>query len=221
MKKTFLKLPPEKQERILNAFLREFIDHDYEHASLSRVVKELGIAKGSVYQYFGNKSELRLALEQICQAEKMKYVQQLDRDSFSDFWSYFREMFQQGMKFDLERPLHSQFLFRMSTDRSNPQLEARLNEIHKQSVAVFTQIIKGEQTRGEIDPALDPEFVAMVIVTQSKGIREYLDVYHPIDYARNLNESNTLFAREEVKIMSYVDQVIVFFRRAFTATLKP
>src|SRR5512139_2319919 len=52
---TFRHLPPDKQERVLDAALNEFADQGYHQASLNRLVAQAGIAKGSLYQYFPNK----------------------------------------------------------------------------------------------------------------------------------------------------------------------
>ena len=52
---TFRHLPPDKQERVLDAALAEFADQGYHQASLNRMVAQAGIAKGSLYQYFPNK----------------------------------------------------------------------------------------------------------------------------------------------------------------------
>ncbi len=51
-KETFNKLSQDKKDRITQGFLKEFYNKPYEEASITAVVKELGIAKGSVYQYF-------------------------------------------------------------------------------------------------------------------------------------------------------------------------
>jgi AcrR family transcriptional regulator len=53
-----LELP--KRQFIVDACLTEFAAHNIESASLSTIVKELGIAKGSIYQYFTDKEELYL-----------------------------------------------------------------------------------------------------------------------------------------------------------------
>ncbi|RJX29690.1 MAG: TetR/AcrR family transcriptional regulator [Desulfurivibrio sp.] len=55
---TFSNLPPEKQEKIVAAAVREFARHGYRKASSNTIVREAGIAKGSLYQYFRNKEVL-------------------------------------------------------------------------------------------------------------------------------------------------------------------
>lgn len=62
MSSKFLSLNPEKQERILNAALKEFALKGYENASTNEIVKTAGISKGLLFHYFANKKELYLFL---------------------------------------------------------------------------------------------------------------------------------------------------------------
>ncbi len=55
---TFHNLPSDKQERILDGALSEFADKGYARASLNSLVARLGIAKGSIFQYFRDKAGL-------------------------------------------------------------------------------------------------------------------------------------------------------------------
>ena len=56
--KTFNNLDKQKQDRIFNAAVREFSEWGYAGASINTMVENLGIAKGSIFQYFGNKEGL-------------------------------------------------------------------------------------------------------------------------------------------------------------------
>jgi TetR/AcrR family transcriptional regulator len=53
---TFHNLPFNKQERILDGALSEFAEKGYARASLNSLVARLGIAKGSIFQYFHDKA---------------------------------------------------------------------------------------------------------------------------------------------------------------------
>lgn len=55
---TFLNLPEPKRARFVEAALDEFASRPYDQASVSAIVQRLGIAKGSVYQYFEDKVDL-------------------------------------------------------------------------------------------------------------------------------------------------------------------
>ncbi|NBU62967.1 MAG: TetR/AcrR family transcriptional regulator [Chloroflexia bacterium] len=57
---TWWNLDARKRQLIIDACLDEFAAHNFAHASLSTIVKGLGIAKGSIYQYFADKEALYL-----------------------------------------------------------------------------------------------------------------------------------------------------------------
>ncbi len=55
---TFHKLNSTKKANFLNACITEFGQMGYQGASISAIVKQLKMAKGSVYQYFTDKEDL-------------------------------------------------------------------------------------------------------------------------------------------------------------------
>lgn len=54
----FLSLDKEKQDRIINAAMKEFAQKGYDKASTNEMVKEAGISKGLLFHYFQNKKQL-------------------------------------------------------------------------------------------------------------------------------------------------------------------
>lgn len=60
MKQLFFQLAPEKQDVIAIAALVEFGAHDFDAASLDRIVRAAGISKGGLYEYIASKEELYL-----------------------------------------------------------------------------------------------------------------------------------------------------------------
>lgn len=58
----FLRLKPEKQERILNAATKEFAKKGYKNAMTDEIAKIAGISKGALFEYFNNKKQLFLFL---------------------------------------------------------------------------------------------------------------------------------------------------------------
>ncbi|MBN2259455.1 MAG: TetR/AcrR family transcriptional regulator [Clostridiales bacterium] len=58
--KRFYKLDPIKQETILETALLEFMDKNFETASINRISKEAGLSAGALYYYFDDKEELFL-----------------------------------------------------------------------------------------------------------------------------------------------------------------
>lgn len=64
MNESFLKLPEEKQQRIINAAMQVFSKHEYKKASTDDIAAIAGISKGLLFYYFHNKKNLYLYIYQ-------------------------------------------------------------------------------------------------------------------------------------------------------------
>ena len=53
-KEVFLKLPAEKQEKILSILETEFKTNHFQKVNVKEIVEKSGIARGNFYQYFEN-----------------------------------------------------------------------------------------------------------------------------------------------------------------------
>ena len=51
-----------KRDLILDAFRDLLVDDDIQHISVSKIAKQAGIGKGSIYYYFSSKDEILDAL---------------------------------------------------------------------------------------------------------------------------------------------------------------
>lgn len=76
-KQTFLNLPQDKKEKIVAAARKEFSRVSLYEASISNIIKEADIPRGSFYQYFENKEDIFfLVLEED---------RKINEDKFKDF----------------------------------------------------------------------------------------------------------------------------------------
>jgi len=102
---TFHKLAAEKQEKILAVAIREFSNQPYSTASISAIVRDAGIAKGSFYQYFSDKKDLYLHLLQLGMARKLSLVTQFRPPSNNlKTFDYLKWMMQAAVQFELAYP---------------------------------------------------------------------------------------------------------------------
>ncbi|MDQ0200966.1 TetR/AcrR family transcriptional regulator [Neobacillus ginsengisoli] len=83
----FLNLETEKQDRIINAAIKEFAQKGYDKASTNEIVKEAEISKGLLFHYFGNKKLMYLFLFDYCYEtiadEFYKKIDLAERDFFN------------------------------------------------------------------------------------------------------------------------------------------
>jgi len=87
MEPKFLALEQEKQDRILNAAMKEFAQNGYKNTSTNNIVKQAGISKGLLFHYFTNKKELFLTLYDyfvdLFLKDMQKKIDWEDKDIFS------------------------------------------------------------------------------------------------------------------------------------------
>src|SRR5690625_3802754 len=58
----FNNLKPEKQKKIINAAIKEFVSVGFEKSSTNNIVKDADISKGSLFNYFNSKKDLYIFL---------------------------------------------------------------------------------------------------------------------------------------------------------------
>lgn len=110
---TFFNLPDKKRQTITDFAIAEFANNDYQNASITKIVKQAKIAKGSFYQYFEDKKELYLYLVDLASKEKLAFMQQAKPpEANMGFFPYLRCLFDVGTQFDLTHPQLSQIVYR-------------------------------------------------------------------------------------------------------------
>src|SRR5215208_8084653 len=104
-KQTFLNLPEEKRETIMNAAIEEFAEFGLENASTNRIVKNSGIAKGSFYQYFEDKQDVFMHMLDVIEKKEYEFFKTIHPPTGNmDTFHYFRWMVKTGMEFGLAHP---------------------------------------------------------------------------------------------------------------------
>ncbi|OHD56664.1 MAG: hypothetical protein A2Y33_13155 [Spirochaetes bacterium GWF1_51_8] len=120
----FKNLPASKQKAVIDACIDEFAEFGFDQASTNRIVNKLGIAKGSLFKYFGNKEDIYFFLiEQVLNeflAEMDRRKDTLSRDLFTRMW----EILDIAFELYLESSRYLRF-FMILTDNSNQALMAR------------------------------------------------------------------------------------------------
>ncbi|MEK4876354.1 TetR/AcrR family transcriptional regulator [Bacillus sp. FSL W8-0102] len=140
----FFQINPEKQERILNAALKEFAKHGYEKASTNEIVKEANISKGLLFHYFKNKKELFLFLyDYFVEMIMDEFYAKIDWNE-KDLFMRWREC--TVLEFELMKKYPDIFNFFIAasqeeSDEVKKELEQRNNEILVSSYQkLFTDI---------------------------------------------------------------------------------
>lgn len=161
---TFDNLAPEKRARVLDESLLEFADHGYQQASVNRIVGRLGIAKGSLFQYFGSKEGLfkhlfGRALDEI--KAPLKAIR--DADRHLPLPERLRRVFLAGADFARSHPLIWRVYRRLATQEDFPLRAALLTQLRGEALDYFRELIEAARERGETRPDVDAQAAAFLI----------------------------------------------------------
>ena len=181
---TFFNLPEKKRQTITELAIAEFANNDYKNASVTKIVKQAKIAKGSFYQYFEDKKELYLYLVNLASNEKITFLQKAKPpESNLSFFPYLRWLFDVATQFDLTHPALSQIVYR-SMYGNLPFRDEVLSITQASSDEYLKQLVKKGIERGDIAQNVDPDMAVFVINTLGEGLRQYI----PNQLGLNTNE---------------------------------
>ncbi len=173
-KQTFLNLPQEKRETILNAAIDEFAAYGLENASTNRIVANSGISKGSFYQYFEDKEDVFNYLLTVIEQQKMEYLNDRHPPSYNmDTFQYFRWMVKTGLEFSSSHPRLTQAISRVMFGEGL-YFGKNFTYIRERTIHGLRMLIEQAIERGEVDPSVDVELAVMVMDTWSNAISTYV-----------------------------------------------
>lgn len=103
----FNNLDADKQQRILDVALDEFITHGYEGASLNRIIQQSEMSKGSFYYYFEDKADLFVTIlrQELSIDLWIERSHILDASTSPQFWSALAQMTREGIELLQTNPM--------------------------------------------------------------------------------------------------------------------
>ncbi len=213
-KETFLNLSDEKRERFIEEAFREFAWYNFEAASINRIIKNLGIARGSVYQYFEDKLDLWLYLKEYAEGQKVRYIRSVRRTDFASFWDYYQALYLKGIDFDLEQPLCSQFLYRVGFKENSQEVASYLNSWKMKAQGMFTHWVSEEKAQGTFDLSLSTEIIVHFLITMSLSIAELLQNRYQVNFDRNMQQGTPLFGQNKEELTQAVTELTQLLKKA-------
>lgn len=173
-KQTFLNLPEEKRQTVVNAAVEEFAEYGFEGSSINRIVANSGISKGSFYQYFEDKMDVFRHLMDLLANEKMEFFKDKHPPSTNlDTFDYFRWMVKTGMEFSSARPRLVQAISRVLLVEGM-YYGKDFAEYRKMTTDGLVVMIGQAMKNGEVDPSVDVDLAVMVMDTWMNAITTYI-----------------------------------------------
>jgi TetR/AcrR family transcriptional regulator len=161
---TFQNLPPDKQERILDGALSEFAAKGYGRASVNSLVGRLGIAKGSIFQYFHDKPGLFQHVFDFAVARVKDHLRQVrDQSKGQDVFERIHLSLLSGLELIEENPRLFQLYLRVVFEGDVPFRGRLLASIRLFSRDYLLELLGEGVKAGQLRPDLDLEMAAFVV----------------------------------------------------------
>lgn len=192
-KETFFNLPAEKRQQILDAAIEEFAAKPYKSASISRIVRETGIAKGSFYQYFEDKKDLYLYLVRLAGEQKAAFFNSFPppQQQMGAF-EFLRWAFGIRVQFEVVNPKLNKIAYRAIYGDA-PFPDEVLAQAEGQADDFTQQLLARGQAEGDLDPNLDTELAAFILNSVFLRLGEYLLQRLEVDPADLVKDEPFLF----------------------------
>jgi AcrR family transcriptional regulator len=213
-KQTFFNLPAEKRNLIIETALEEFAANAFDTASLSRIVEKANIAKGSMYQYFGNKEEFYEYLIGYASERKLSFVNASLTEEGGDFFSLYKKIIFAAARFDFDFPLYSSFLYTAGRDTHNPRLH---KQIMDSSAAFIKGLLEKAYLNGQIRKDVNLDFAAFVISYLSVDAGEYIAGKYNYSYISALKSNKGRIPVTDSQLDEVLNELIDFFKRGIAA----
>jgi TetR/AcrR family transcriptional regulator len=177
----FFNLDKEKQDRIINAAIKEFAQKGYDSASTNEIVKDAGISKGLLFHYFQNKKQLYLFLYEHMTAIFLEQILEKINWDVKDIFERYRQIASLKLELFLIYPEMFNFIKTIYMESSNDvksDLEAKGKELFASS---FTKLFSDIDLT-KFKPGIDPNKAINIINWTLEGF-----AYQQQDKAVKLN----------------------------------
>ena len=194
-KSTFYRLRDEKQEGILRAAIHEFVKHGFNNAKISDIAKRAGVATGSIYQYFEDKSELFVYCAKWGLEVYMKKLSGRTDMENMDIFEYFQDNISKMEIVNEERELA---LFMQAITKEPDLVDDSLKAMYEAGDEYIKTLIKNSKNKGSVRADVDDEllkeyFIAVTERFRMRWVRQYVDFTKTEEVKSNLELQRELY----------------------------
>jgi AcrR family transcriptional regulator len=168
----FHKTDPAKQEAILHAAAKEFIQVGYEGASINRILFAAGVSKGGFYYYFDDKADLACTVLLWAYGDVLATYERLRiPEDATGFWEEIDRFTRESLELLDRAPYANDLISRLSHAFVNDQeLEARAFQMFGRIAAASRAFL----TRGQELGVVRRDVPVSTLIAAFQGIKEAL-----------------------------------------------
>lgn len=208
---TFENLPDDKRGRVLDAAIEEFAEHGFAGASMNRLSARLGIAKGSIFQYFGTKEGLfSYAFGRAVDLFKGPLKAAREASRSRGFFEVVEQSLLAGVGFIAEHPSIYRIYLKMLHHEGVPLRERFLVEVRAASARYFRPLVEQAMSRGELRADLDPDLAVYLLDAVLDRFLQSLVVSH-------LDAGSGLYGADRAQVERRAREIVDLLRRGLSA----
>lgn len=184
-----------RRQQILDAAAACFSRRGFHQATMQDICEEAGLSPGAVYRYFRSKEEIIEAMCERGQSQNAALLsialeQKDTQDIFEELIRLFFGELESGVRDFATCALNVELI---SEAPRNPKIREFLTRTNDEVRSSFVSLIAEAQRRGEVNPALDAEAVARVMIAVYQGLVTQKLVHTEIDIKRYGDVLRALF----------------------------
>jgi len=142
-KELFSRLNKKKQDKIIDASIEEFANLGYELASTNKIAKKAGIAKGSLFKYFGNKERLFYTVASHVLTEYRLYIRKNLKDMPSDIIERMAAIQNRIYDFFGKNPMMLKFFSKVLTEKGGVVYIKHKGDWQPLTKPIFMEMLDG------------------------------------------------------------------------------
>lgn len=217
---TFRRLKPARQEEILHVAYKEFALNGYTNASLSEIIKQVGLAKGSFYRYFNSKRDLFAYLLNDATQRRLSTLNKLIDDPDVDIFELIRKNFMAKTRFEIEHPTIGGFLFRTMLERDKNEVSDLIKGFFRQLMDQTIAIVTLEKYKGQL-VHLPPGLLAFQIFNMQLWLYDYIAYTFNVNYEQNIRTNQPILNIGEAELNRVFDQLMSMLKQGIQHNTKP
>jgi TetR/AcrR family transcriptional regulator len=178
-------LKPAKREVIFDAAVREFAENGYSSASMNSLVKNAGISKGSIFQYFRSKGDLFDSVVSVALGRIKSYLKSVKSETEDQcLVDRLAEFLRRGFQFIDEHPHLARIYFHLLRSGDAPFSSKQLAGITRSSTRFLRTLLIEAQDKQEISSKHNAERMAFLL---NAMLEKLLSAYYSQHQAQNLD----------------------------------
>ncbi|WP_044297621.1 TetR/AcrR family transcriptional regulator [Robinsoniella peoriensis] len=168
MNEMFFRLPEEKQQRIINAGIEVFSNHEYKRASTDEIARKAGISKGLLFHYFHNKKSFYLYLLEYTVSLVKNYIMDMHFEDITDFFELLHYMAQKKAVILAKTPHIMNFFIKTYYSQNETVSGEVQDKMQSQIDTSFEKYLKNIDL-GRFKEEIDPKEIYHMLIWMTEG----------------------------------------------------